>query len=164
MEWTAEQLSELRELGHKHPTPGVRVKALAVSAVARGHERALVADMFGTSYQSLGTWIRGYRERGPVAFEVAPGRGRKATADDREVVDCTQQSPCQFGVDRSRWTLKLLAQTVPSLKGFSDAGVLQVLRRNGIGYKRGQPWMLSPDPQYQKKARDHRCPGARTGP
>jgi len=152
MEWTPEQLAELGGLGHKHPTPGVRVKALAVSAVARGHDRALVADMFGTSYQSLGTWIHGYRERGPAAFEIAAGRGRKARVDDRELMDYALQSPHQFGVNRSRWTLRLLAETVPSLKGFTDAGVLQALRRCGLRYKRGQPWMLSPDPQYEKKS------------
>lgn len=151
MEWTAQQVAELDELGRKHPTAGVRVKALAVLAVARGYERTLVADMFSTSYQSLGTWLHGYRKHGPVAFEVAPGRGRKATADDQELLNYALQSPRQFGLDRTRWTLELLAQTVPSLKGFSPAGVLRALKRCGISYKRGQPWMLSPDPQYEKK-------------
>ena len=79
MEWTPEQLAELGGLGHKHPTPGVRVKALAVSAVARGHDRALVADMFGTSYQSLGTWIHGYRERGPLSRSRRAGDAKRGS-------------------------------------------------------------------------------------
>ena len=57
----------------------------------------------------------------------------------------------KFGIDRSRWTLRLLAEAVPSLRGFSHAGVLYALRRCGISYKRGQAWMLSPDPEYEKK-------------
>jgi len=151
MDWSPEQVAELQELGRTHPTAGVRVKALAVAAVARGHERAVVADVFGVSYQSLGVWLRGYRDQGAVAFEIAAGRGRKAQANDAEVLHYALQSPRHFDINRSRWTLKLLAQTVPSLQGFSDAGVLQVLRRNGISYKRGQPWMLSPDPDFEKK-------------
>ena len=82
---------------------------------------------------------------------VAPGRGRKRQVDEEELIAYASQSPRAFGINRSRWTLRLLAQTVPSLQGFSEAGVLKALRRCGFSHKRGQPWMMSPDPEFEKK-------------
>ena len=152
MEWTAEQLFELGRAGHTHPKAGPRVKALAVLAVARGQSYRAVGEVLDTNYHSISAWVRGYRERGLPAFEIAPGRGRPKRVDDAELETYALQSPRNFGIKRSRWTLALLARTVPSLKGLSASGVRQALLRCGISYKRGQPWMLSPDPEYEKKS------------
>lgn len=153
MQWPAEQLEELRRAGRRHPKPRVRVKALAVLAVARGRTRQAVAAMFDVNYHSLGAWVRRYRTQGLEGFGVAPGRGRPRQADEEQLQVYATQSPRNFGISRSRWTLALLAETVPSLRGFSLGGVRQALRRCGLSYKRGQAWMLSPDPDYEKKDR-----------
>jgi transposase len=118
-----------------------------------GEPRATVARCFAVSLTSLGTWLQRYRQGGLSALEIAPGRGRKSRVDPEQVLSYALQSPRNFGVNRTRWTLRLLAQTVPSLHGFSDAGVLRVLRRLDLSYKRGQPWLLSPDPEYEKKGK-----------
>jgi transposase len=151
MEWSSEQLAELSAAGRRHPKPGVRVKALAVLAVARGHTREAVAEMFDRSALSVGAWVRSYRERGLGGLAIAQGRGRKPQAHEEEVRKYALESPRNHGINRSRWTLELLAQTVPSLRGFSPAGVRQVLHRLRLHYKRGQAWLTSPDPEYEKK-------------
>ena len=153
LQWTAEQLDELSDAGRRHPKPGVRVKALAVCAVARGETREAVAQTFGRSAGSVGKWVKRYRDRGLKGLQIAPGRGRPKQVDEQELLDYALQSPRNFGLRRSRWTLKLLADTVPSLKGFSVAGVQQALHRLDLGHKRGQPWMLSPDPDFEKKGK-----------
>ena len=151
MDWTHEQIAELQSAGHRHLKAGVRVKALAVLAVARGNLRRDVGAMFDTDYHSVGKWVDSYREHGLQAFEIAPGRGRPRKADDEQVHGYVLQSPRNFGVNRSRWTLQLLADTVPSLKGFTPNGVREVLRRLKVSYKRGQAWPTSPDPEFEKK-------------
>jgi len=151
MTWTDEQLAELVDAGRRHPKPRVRVKALAVRAVGLGQTHAQVAETFGTTRQSVGAWVKRYRAQRLNGLEVAPGRGRKRRVDEAQVVEYATQSPRNFGVNRTRWTLKLLAQTAPTLQGYSPSGVREVLRRCGLSYKRGQPWMLSPDPEYGKK-------------
>jgi transposase len=151
MEWSGEQLAELSAAGRRHPKPGVRVKALAVLAVARGNPRQAVAAMFDRSALSVGAWVRSYCEQGLGGLMVAEGRGRKPQADEPQVRQYALESPRHHGINRSRWTLKLLGQTVPSLRGFSPSGVRQVLRRLGLHYKRGQAWLTSPDPEYEKK-------------
>jgi transposase len=151
MDWSKAQLDELADAGHRHPVPGIRMKARAVLAVARGNSYSAVAAMFDVNYHSVSSWTHRYRERGLAAFGIAHGRGRRRRVDEAELVKYALQSPRNFGVNRSRWTLRLLTETVPSLRGFSHSGVLQALRRCGISYKRGQAWMLSPDPEYEKK-------------
>ena len=151
MQRPQQQIDELTDAAHHHPKPRVRVKALAVRAEIRGMPLTQVAQVFATSRQIVGKWVSDYQEGGISALQVAPGRGRKPTVDEKELVDYALQSPHNFGINRSRWTLRLLAQTVPSLRGFTDAGVRVALKRCGLSYKRGQPWMLSPDPQYEKK-------------
>lgn len=151
MEWTGDQLAQLTHAAHHHCKPGVRIKALAVLAVARGYTREHAAEMFDTTRVSVGKWVGAFHERGVDAFEIAPGRGRPKQVDEEELKRYALQSPRNFGVNRSRWTLRLLAQTVPSLAGFTDAGVLQALRRCAISFKRGQPWLHSPDLEYEKK-------------
>jgi transposase len=152
MEFSAEQLAELRQAGHRHPTAGVRVKALAVLAVARGASFSAAAEMFDATYHSVSTWVHGYLERGLTAFEVAPGRGRPPQVDEQQLRQCALQSPRRFGHNCSRWSLSLLARTVPSLHGFTPAGVRLALRRCGLSYKRGQAWLSSPDPDFEKKS------------
>lgn len=151
MHWSQEQVDELNYAGHHHATPSVRVKALAVRAVAKGHTRIEVAEMYATTRQSVGEWVRRFVHGGVEALSVEPGRGRKQTADDDQLRAYALQSPRNFGLDCSRWTLELLAETVPSLKGFSISGTRKALKRCGISYKRGQPWPTSPDPDFEKK-------------
>ena len=104
MAWSPQQIAELASAGHHHPKPGVRVKALAVRAVALGSSHREAAGLFATSRQSIGCWVRRYREGGLSAWQVARGRGRKSRVDQQEVLDTIAQSPRHLGLPRSRWT------------------------------------------------------------
>lgn len=163
MEWTSKQMEELEKLARRSPKAYVRVKALAVLNVARGRHRQEVAAMFGVHRVSVGLWVRRYRELGASGLEVAPGRGRRPQVDRQEVEDYVRQSPRRFGLDQTRWTLRALALTVPSLRGFTEAGVYQALRRLGFRYKRGQPHLHSPDPEYLEKRGSWSRPSPRPG-
>ncbi|MDE2867155.1 MAG: winged helix-turn-helix domain-containing protein [Chloroflexota bacterium] len=92
-----------------------------------------------------------YQAEGAAGLAVRPGRGRPAQADAAELETALRQAPRVYGLTQTRWTLRALAQVVPSLQGFTDAGVRQVLHRLGYRYKRGQPRLTSPDPAYAEK-------------
>jgi transposase len=151
MDWSPPQLTELAHAAHHHATPHVRVKALAVLAVAKGQPRSQVALFYDTTAASVGAWVTRYRAHGLAALEIQPGRGRPRQVDEVQLRDYALQSPRNFGIPRSRWTLQLLAETVPSLQGFTATGVHHALRRAGLSWKRGQAWLLSPDPEFKKK-------------
>ena len=167
MKLTEQQQQELSEIMRAHPTGHVRVKALAILNVGRDHTIMEVAKFLMASRQSIYTWVDRYLAQGVKGLEVQPGRGRKAKAAPQEIEQYVLQSPENFGLHQSRWTLKALADTVPSLHGFSVSGVKRALARAGFSYKRGQPVQHSPDPEYAEK-KTHRTsitksPG-RTGP
>lgn len=148
---SASQGAELDHWSRTHPKPGMRLKAVAIRAVARGHTRQQVGAILHVSPYTVGRWCRAYQQGGGAALEIHPGRGRPSRVEAREVEEYVRQSPRHFGLPRTRWTLQLLAQNVPSLAGMRPSGVWQALRRLGISYKRAEPWLHSPDPDYTKK-------------
>lgn len=151
MKFTEEQIEELYYLGKHAPEGYIRVKALAVWNVASGRAQGEVSKFMAVSRVAVNQWVKGYLTEGRAAFPVRAGRGVKAKANKGEVENHLRQSPRQFGLMETRWTLRSLAAKVPCLKGFSVSGVYQALVRFGFRYKRGQPAVHSPDPLYDKK-------------
>ncbi len=94
---------------------------------------------------------------GPISGEVGrpcrfvPDGDVPSRVQAQEVEEYVRQSPRNFGVRRTRWTLALLAEKVPCLAGLHPSAVWHVLRRLGMSYKRAAPWLHSPDPDYVKK-------------
>lgn len=150
-EFAEEQMRELRRWIRYAPTPQQRVKALALWNLAKGKTRWEVAEFLGVSRASITAWRQRFAAEGTSGLVIRPGRGRKSRAVLVEVEQYLRQSPRAFGLTQTRWTLRGLAQVVPSLKGFTEMGVWRVLQRAGYRYKRGQPSIHSPDPQYAEK-------------
>lgn len=148
---SVQEMEELRGLMRTAATPHVRVKATALWNLGRGKRRAEVADLFGVSMVSISSWTRRFQIEGAAGLAIHRGRGRKLKAKEAEVEEYLRQAPRAFGIPQTRWTLRALAQVVPSLRGFTEAGVWKVLNRAGFRYKRGQPAIHSPDPEYGKK-------------
>jgi transposase len=151
MELTEVERKELEETAKRGEPGYVRRKALALLNLADGRGISEVGRIFRVSRDSLYEWRKRYLGEGIGGLRVRAGRGRKGRANLEEVERYARQSPRNFGVGRTRWTLRLLGDVVPSLKGFSSPGVRKALRRAGYRYKRGQPWVHSPDGRYEEK-------------
>lgn len=151
LELTADQLQELKYLARHSPLPHVRVKALAVYNLQRGIPCSQVARFLAVERRSVGRWVCAYLSQGAAAFAIKAGRGRRSQVDGEEVEHYLRQRPVQFGIPRTRWTLALLGQLVPSLKGMGKTGIRKALAKMGYRYKRGQPAIHSPDPLYGEK-------------
>jgi transposase len=151
MEITEQQRKELDHVARCGQPAYIRRKALVVLNLSEGRSISEVATIFRVSRPSVYEWRRRYLDEGVDGLRVRPGRGRKAKADLEELERYIRQSPRSFGIARTRWTLATLAEVVPSVKGFSAYGVQKALARAGIGYKRGQPRLHSPDPDYEGK-------------
>jgi transposase len=160
---TSEQLTELDRLSRTHPQPGMRIKVLAIRAVALGKTRQEVGAMLNVSPYSVGQWCKAYLQAGLTALEIRQGRGRPSRVDVKEIEEYVRQSPRNFGVARTRWTLQLLAEKVPSLKGLGPSAVWYALQRSGISYKRVEPWLHSPDADYVKKNATSRRSSSKRG-
>lgn len=161
MKLTDRQFHELDQAARRHHDAHVRSRALAVRAVALGHTRQEVGRMLPFTPYSIGQWCCAYERDGLAAFQIAPGRGRQSHVDEAQVRDCLRRSPERFGLTQTRWTLQALGQACPTLAGMSERGILDVLHRLGLRYKRGQPWIHSPDPQYAEKKTPSKRPTGR---
>lgn len=151
MELGQPQRQELEAIARRGQPGYVRIKALALLNIADGRAISQVARVFRVSRMTLYAWQRRYTECGAEGLRVRPGRGRKSSVNVSELELVLRRSPRECGLRQTRWTLKALAHVVPSLRGFSAFGVQRVLWRAGYHYKRGQPWISSPDPQYEGK-------------
>lgn len=149
--FSEEQARELRLLMRRSSNPGERIKAVALWNLATGKTRREVAEFLGVSKTSVTEWTQRFLVEGASGLAIKSGRGRRPRAMATEVEQYLRQSPRAFGLSQTRWTLRALAQVVPSLKGFTDMGVWKVLQRTGYRYKRGQPSVHSPDPEYGEK-------------
>lgn len=153
MDWSEDQLRILDQASRKANPAYLRIRAIAVWHVTQRRTFIEAALYTRTTRQSVSKWVRDFRQHGLDGLKNRAGRGKRAAVNHEDLIDYIYQSPRDWGLDRTRWTLKLLAEKVPSLKGFSRPGVLKVLNKIGIGYKRGQPHLLSPDPEYLEKKR-----------
>lgn len=149
--WSEEEQGLLRRLMRTAPQPHRRMKATALWNLGLGRSAGEVAAFLGVSRGSLRSWARRFAAEGEAGLALRPGRGRPSRVDPAEVEAYLRQSPRTFGLPQTRWTLRALAQTVPGLRGFTDMGVWKVLNRLGFRYKRGQPRLHSPDPEYGEK-------------
>jgi len=144
-------LSELEALMRRASKAYIRRKATALWNLGQGRTQREVAAFLGVSRASVVSWQKRFRTEGIAGLGLRPGRGRPRRAQPEEIEAALRQSPRNFGIPQTRWTLATLAQVVPSLKGFTDSGVWRALRRNDLSYKRGQPLLHSPDPAYDLK-------------
>ncbi len=142
---------ELETLMRKAEKPHIRMKTAALWNLSRGKTQREVAEFLGVSRTSVIAWVKRFRAEGVGGLAIRPGRGRPAKVSRSQVENYLRQSPRAFGLNQTRWTLRALARVAPSLVGFSDMGVWKALNRMGFRYKRGQPHLHSPDPEYQEK-------------
>lgn len=61
------------------------------------------------------------------------------------------QSPNNFDLAQSRWTLKALRQKIEAFKHYSISGLWHVLKNIGVRHLRARQYVHSPDPAYQAK-------------
>jgi transposase len=151
MNLTDQQRKELQGFARRGEPAYLRRKVLLLLNLGHGQTVTQVAKVLQVTRRTVYSWQNRFLEQGLTGLRVREGRGRKPQAELAQMERYVRQSPRQFGVPRTRWSLKSLAEVVPSLKGFSPFGVQKALARAGYCYKRGQPSLHSPDPDYEVK-------------
>lgn len=115
------------------------------------------------SDQAVREAIHAFHERGLACMqEGSHAREDPDMAFDAEsaqwLKDTVHQSPRNFGVERSVWRLKDLAQVAYD-QGHTDrvvapATISRTLERIGVNWQRAKHWITSPDPHYEAKKSD----------
>lgn len=156
-----EQLEDLRHLRDTGEPAYLRERAAALLKIAAGaspHKVAQSGLLKKRKPDTVYTWLHRYREAGVMGLRHKPGKGRKPAFAplsekdaESELQDVVYRDPSVLPPQETRWTLSILGATVSWLNDMSIPGVRSVLRRLGISYKRGRPYMRSPDVEYTQK-------------
>src|SRR5918911_3361265 len=130
-----------------------------VLASARGEPVPQIARELGCGEQTVRNAIHAFNAQGVAALR--PGSTRPHTLHTVVTPERAErlrallhQSPRTFGQPTSVWTLERAAQ-VSFAQGLlpervSGETIRLALKRLGVGWKRAQHWLTSPDPAYAR--------------
>ncbi len=127
---------------------------------AEGLTPRQIQAQLGWSDQSVRRFIHAFEQEGLTCLQQKSCRPKSArkTWDEAalaQLQEWLRQSPREFGLPTSRWTLEGLA-TVCAAKGLtptlvSDETIRDAIKRLGLNWKRAKRWIDSPDPAYARK-------------
>lgn len=129
----------------------VALRCRIVLALAAGKSEVIVATDNCVNRQTVRLWRERFQAQGlPGLWEVAPGRGRKATYDPtriKAVIDATLQSKPK---GNTHWSCRTMA----AAQGISKSTVNNIWRSHNIKPHRTETFKLSRDPKFLEKLTD----------
>lgn len=145
----------------RHETGEARLhrRARIILLASEGETVSGIARRIGTSRSRVLDWIARFtRNRIEGLSDISrPGRPPEITSLERHQVIATAcRSPKDFGVNRTLWSAKSLAETLVSqdlVRSISKSAVARILDDAEIKPHRVKMWCHSKDPAYQDKMR-----------
>ena len=129
----------------------VALRCRIVLGIAAGKAEVVVAAENRVNRKTVRLWRARFLAQGLQGlWEIAPGRGRKATYDStriKTVIDATLQSKPRGS---THWSCRTMAQA----QGISKSTVSNIWRSHNIKPHRTQTFKLSRDPRFLEKLTD----------
>jgi len=129
----------------------VALRCGIVLSAAEGISEAANAAAHGVNRKTVRLWRERFAHLGPSGlWEIAPGRGRKATYDAtriKQLVDATLQTKPEGS---THWSCRTMA----AVQGMSKSTVNTVWRSHNIKPHRRETFKLSRDPKFLEKLTD----------
>ena len=129
----------------------VALRCRIVLAAGRGESAASIATQLDVNRKTVRLWRERFVKSGlDGLWEIAPGRGRKATYDaDRvkAVIDATLQSKPK---GQTHWSCRLMAAS----QGISKSTVSNLWRSHNLKPHQTKTFKLSRDPKFLEKLTD----------
>ena len=129
----------------------VALRCRIVLGIAAGKAEVVVAAENRVNRKTVRLWRARFLAQGLQGlWEIAPGRGRKATYDStriKTVIDATLQSKPRGS---THWSCRTMAQA----QGISKSTVNNIWRSHNIKPHRTQTFKLSRDPRFLEKLTD----------
>ena len=129
----------------------VALRCRIVLGIAAGKAEVVVAAENRVNRKTVRLWRARFLAQGLQGlWEIAPGRGRKATYDStriKAVIDATLQSKPRGS---THWSCRTMAQA----QGISKSTVNNIWRSHNIKPHRTQTFKLSRDPRFLEKLTD----------
>jgi transposase len=129
----------------------VALRGRIILAASHGESEAAIAAEMNVNRKTVRLWSERFVAQGlPGLWEIAPGRGRKATYSAeriKAVIDATLQSKPK---GMTHWSCRLMAAN----QGMSKSTVSNLWRSHNIKPHRTKTFKLSRDPKFLQKLTD----------
>ena len=129
----------------------VALRCRIILAAARGESESTIASNLRVNRKTVRLWRERFSREGVNGFwEIAPGRGRKATYGPeriKAVIDATLQSKPK---GHTHWSCRLMAAS----QGISKSTVSNLWKSHNIKPHRTSTFKLSRDPKFLEKLTD----------
>lgn len=129
----------------------VALRCRIVRAASHGQSEAAIAAALDTSRPTVRLWKERFTQKGLAGlWEIAPGRGRKATYGPERiqaVIDATLQSKPQGS---THWSCRVMAAT----QAMSKSTISNIWRSHNLKPHRTKTFKLSRDPKFLEKLTD----------
>jgi len=152
---TPEEWLELRSAARSRDL-SLRSRARALCAHGSGETYRQVCSEFGIAKQTLGNWIQRFGEQGIAGLRDRKWARRKPVLRQQvaaHLPDLLHQTPRQFGIERSHWTVGSVQQGLAEEWGVEASLETIRLALHSLGqcWKRAKRTITSPDPDYEVK-------------
>jgi transposase len=129
----------------------VALRCRIILAIAAGKSEVVIATENRVNRKTVRLWRERFQTRGLQGlWEIAPGRGRRATYDSsriKAVIDATLQSKPKGS---THWSCRTMA----AAQGISKSTVNNIWRSHNIKPHRTETFKLSRDPKFLEKLTD----------
>jgi transposase len=129
----------------------VALRCRMILAIAAGKKEVAVAADHQVNRKTVRLWRERFSSQGPGGlWEIAPGRGRKATYDSsriQTIIDATLQSKPPGS---THWSCRTMA----AAQGISKSTVSNIWRSHNLKPHRTKSFKLSRDPRFLEKLTD----------
>jgi transposase len=110
-----------QKLYYKHTQAYLRQRLLAIKYLWQGKSRPEVTQLLGCNYKSLTKWIDNFLEGGlqkltqPITHQVPSRLQPEQQLELKKML--LEQKTTDYGIDRYRWTVKIISQVIHSRWG-----------------------------------------------
>ena len=146
------QREQLERWVAAHGTPQqVALRCRIVLGAASGQTDVVLADALGVSRPTVALWRGRFAETGPDGlWEIAPGRGRKATFSSRKIKAIIQATTSTLPEGMTQWSCRTMADA----QGVSKSTVSTIWRSHQLKPHRVKTFKLSRDARFLEKLTD----------
>ena len=146
------QREQLEKWVAAHGTPQqVALRCRIVLGAASGQTDVLLAGALGVSRPTAALWRGRFVQAGPEGlWEIAPGRGRKATYSPRKIKSILQATTSTLPDGMTQWSCRTMAHA----QGVSKSTVSTIWRSHQLKPHRVKTFKLSRDARFLEKLTD----------
>jgi len=149
---TDAQRSQLEQWVSAHGTPQqVALRCRIILAAAEGKTNLQIAEANAANVKTVALWRRRFIDTGPEGlWEIAPGRGRKATYSSGKIKTIVQATTSTLPDGMTQWSCRTMADA----QGVSKSMVSTIWRSHQLKPHRVKTFKLSRDARFLEKLTD----------